>query len=62
MAIASATSLILVFVGAGCGGVGRYLLSAWINTVQDDRWLGFALGTFAVNVMGSLLIGVCAGA
>ena len=37
------------------GGICRFLLSDRLNTMQ---WQGFPLGTFSVNVVGSLLLGV----
>jgi fluoride exporter len=47
----------VVWVGLGgmAGSVARYLLSGWIMKALG---LTFPLGTFAVNVIGSLLLGV----
>lgn len=46
-----------VFVGAGVGGVARYLLSAWLQGVARGA---FPVGTLVVNVTGCLLIGLLA--
>ena len=41
--------------GAAIGGLARYAISSWVNT----RYTGaFPMGTFLVNLSGSLLIGV----
>jgi len=44
-----------VLLGAGLGGLSRYLLGTWIMTKYGER---FPLGTFVINVSGSFLIGV----
>ncbi len=49
--------LLLVFIGGGLGSVLRYGLGKW--TV--GLWAPFPLGTFTVNVVGSLLIGLIMG-
>ena len=49
--------LILVFVGGGAGSVLRFLLGRWLNTTQN----GIPYGTFAANILGSLLIGLILG-
>ena len=49
--------ILLVFLGGGLGSSLRYLISKWLNTSQDD----FPYGTFAVNILGSLLIGIILG-
>lgn len=46
---------LLIFVGAGLGGVLRYLVST--NTQALLGGLIFPVGTLAVNVIGCLLIG-----
>lgn len=46
--------LLIVFCGAGLGGVLRWLLSRWLNG-------SYPLGTLLVNVLGCLLIGVLSG-
>lgn len=52
------TAALLVFLGGGIGAVLRHganrLGAAWLGT-------GFPLSTLAVNVLGSLLMGVLAG-
>ncbi len=52
------TSTLLVFLGAGLGGVLRH----GVNLVSP-RWFGtgFPAGTLLINVLGSALMGVIAG-
>lgn len=45
-------AMLAVFVGGGAGAVLRHLLSQWLN---HER---FFWGTFAANVMGSILLAV----
>jgi CrcB protein len=47
----------LVVLGGGLGAVARWLLTAWLGTSRH----GFPVGTTAVNVVGSLLLGVVVG-
>ncbi|WP_339757228.1 fluoride efflux transporter CrcB [uncultured Winogradskyella sp.] len=49
--------LLLVFVGGGFGSVLRFIVGKWLNNSEN----GFPYGTFAVNIIGSLLIGVILG-
>lgn len=49
-------NLVLVFVGGGFGSVLRFLIGKWLNHEE-----GFPYGTFAANILGSLLIGVILG-
>lgn len=46
--------IVLVALGGAAGSVGRYLVSRWLS--GDMPW-----GTFMVNVIGSLLIGLLTG-
>lgn len=46
--------LLLVFFGGGLGSVLRYLVSKALNSYYPN----FYLGTFLVNVLGCLLIGI----
>lgn len=46
---------LLVFIGGGLGSVLRYLASKYLNN------LNFPYGTFMVNVLGSLLLGIILG-
>ncbi len=45
---------VLVFIGGGVGSVLRYAMSGWVYSVMGS---GFPYGTFAVNVLGSFVIG-----
>ncbi|MBI5639269.1 MAG: fluoride efflux transporter CrcB [Nitrospirae bacterium] len=46
---------LVIGVGGFLGAMARYALSLWIG----QRWgKGFPLGTFAINVSGSFLIGL----
>lgn len=47
--------VLVVFGGAGLGGLARYLAGTWIMQKYGGR---FPLGTFVINVTGSFLIGV----
>jgi len=49
-------NLLLVFIGGGFGSVLRYGIGKWLNNTE-----GFPYGTFAVNILGSLLIGLILG-
>ncbi len=48
---------VVVFLGGALGATSRFLLSSWINQTARARW---PLGTFVVNIFGSLLIGLVA--
>jgi CrcB protein len=49
--------VLLVFIGGGFGSVARYLLGKFLNNSDG----GIPLGTFAANILGSLLIGIILG-
>lgn len=49
--------LILVFIGGGFGSTLRYLIGKWLNSNET----GIPYGTFAANILGSLLIGIILG-
>lgn len=49
--------LILVFLGGGAGSVLRFLFGKFLNTTES----GFPYGTFAANMLGSLIIGLILG-
>lgn len=49
--------LLLVFLGGGFGSTFRYLLSKYLNSSAT----GIPYGTFAANILGSLLIGIILG-
>lgn len=48
---------ILVFLGGGFGSVLRYLISKYFSNLEQT----IPYGTFVVNIIGSLLIGVFLG-
>lgn len=50
-------NLILVFIGGGFGSVLRYLIGKYLNS----QTTGIPYGTFAANIIGSLLIGIILG-
>ncbi len=52
-------TLLLVMIGAATGAVGRWLVDRAIAGRNDSV---FPWGTFTVNVSGSLLLGIIAGA
>jgi len=49
--------ILLVFIGGGFGSVARYLLGKLLNNSES----GIPFGTFAANILGSLLIGIILG-
>ncbi|MDT7832259.1 fluoride efflux transporter CrcB [Flavobacteriaceae bacterium S356] len=49
--------LLLVFIGGGFGSVLRYILGKYLNNPES----GIPYGTFAANILGSLLIGIILG-
>jgi CrcB protein len=51
-------SILIVFLGAGIGGVLRYAMSPAIQRACNE-W-SFPIGTFSVNMLGCLLIGLLA--
>lgn len=48
---------ILVFLGGGFGSILRYIISKNLNAYYSN----FYLGTFVVNVIGCLIIGILIG-
>jgi fluoride exporter len=53
-----AMSYLLIFLGAGLGGIARFLMSTSVQRLANG-WI-FPLGTFSVNMLGCLLIGLLA--
>ena len=51
--------MLIVAVGGAIGSVARYRLSGWV-VHQTVDWR-FPLGTFVVNVLGCLMVGLLAG-
>lgn len=52
-------ALLMVAAGGALGSVARYLLSGW--TLQHTLEWRFPLGTFLVNMIGCLAVGVLGG-
>ena len=48
---------LLVFLGGGFGSVLRYLISKPLNSISQN----FFIGTFTVNILGCLIIGLVLG-
>ena len=48
---------LLVFLGGGFGSGLRFLVGKWLNSSEN----GIPYGTFAANIIGSLLIGIILG-
>lgn len=49
--------LLLVFIGGGLGSVLRYIIGKHLNSPET----GIPYGTFAANIIGSLIIGIVLG-
>ena len=49
--------LLLVFIGGGLGSTLRFIVGRWLNSTEN----GIPYGTFATNILGSLLIGIILG-
>jgi CrcB protein len=49
---------LLVAIGGAIGAAGRYLIGGWVQSFAGS---GFPLGTFFVNITGSLIIGIILG-
>lgn len=47
----------LIFIGGGTGSILRYILGKLLNNSKT----GIPYGTFAANILGSLLIGIILG-
>ncbi len=58
-AICQMKELLLVSVGSFFGGGLRFAVSKWLATCAN---INFPLGTFTVNVVGCLIIGLLSGA
>lgn len=50
--------ILYIFVGGGAGSVARYLVQVTVNEKLSPLLFPFPWGTFTVNVVGSLLIGL----
>lgn len=51
----------MVFLGGGLGSTMRYLISKHLNIASYSNSFAIPLGTFAVNIVGSLLLGIILG-
>ena len=51
--------ILLVAIGGALGSVARYLLSGWVLH-HSAEWR-FPLGTFLVNILGCLAVGILGG-
>lgn len=49
--------LLLIFFGGGLGSVLRYIIGKWLNNTENT----IPYGTFLVNILGSLIIGIVLG-
>lgn len=49
--------LLLVFIGGGFGSTLRYIIGKYMNPTET----GIPWGTFTVNILGSLIIGIILG-
>lgn len=49
--------VLLVFLGGGVGSVLRFIIGKYLNNAET----GIPYGTFAVNIVGSLLMGIILG-
>ncbi|TBN06737.1 fluoride efflux transporter CrcB [Hyunsoonleella flava] len=49
--------VLLVFLGGGVGSVLRYIIGKFLNSTETR----IPYGTFAANILGSLLIGIILG-
>lgn len=50
-------NILLVFLGGGFGSVLRFIIGKYLNNAES----GIPYGTFAANILGSLLIGLILG-
>ncbi len=51
--------LLIVGLGGFLGTVFRFMLAEWVHKILNNPW--YPYGTFAVNVLGCLLIGFLGG-
>ena len=51
-------SLFVVFLGGGLGSVIRFSLGKWVNSLHNQP---FPFGTFAVNIIACLTLGIIVG-
>lgn len=51
--------ILLVGLGGFVGSALRYLVGGWVQRALNNPW--YPYGTLTVNLLGCLLIGLCAG-
>lgn len=49
---------VMIFLGSGLGGVLRFLMGSFVQRLFNG-WM-FPIGTFSVNMLGCLIIGILA--
>lgn len=54
------TNILLVFVGGGCGSLGRWGLSVWLKRYAATLW-GLPVHTLCANLLGCVIIGFLMG-
>ena len=54
------TNVLLVFLGGGCGSVGRWGLSLWLKRYTATLW-GLPVHTLCANLLGCFVIGLLTG-
>ncbi|MFA9290521.1 MAG: fluoride efflux transporter CrcB [Solirubrobacteraceae bacterium] len=50
--------LIYIFVGSGLGGLTRFGLGKWVNSLHTNS---FPFGTFTINILACLILGFTIG-
>lgn len=54
------TNILLVFLGGGCGSVGRWGISLWLKRYTATLW-GLPIHTLCANLLGCFIIGLLTG-
>ena len=58
--MSSLIKILLVFVGGGCGSVGRWGMSLWLKRYAATLW-GLPVHTLCANLVGCFIIGLLTG-
>lgn len=53
-------NILLVFLGGGCGSVGRWGISLWLKRYAATLW-GLPVHTLCANMLGCFIIGLLTG-